>query len=1183
MNKLAIKNFAVTARVKLLEAIEQKAYELGITKLGIKEPEVYKDGFRVNDKFFKKYQMKQREKLIQKIQDKGFDQLVEEVAYTWFNRFIAIRFMEVNEYLPTGIRVLSSIDSNKVEPDAVSDVLTIADDLKLDLDVVYRLQDENNSEELFKYIFVKQCNKLGEIMPIMFEKIEDYTELLLPDKLLSEGSVVRDLILTIDELDWKEQVEIIGWLYQYYISEKKDQVFSDLKKNKKISKEDIPAATQLFTPKWIVQYMVENSLGRYWLETHPDEALQKKLKYFVEDAEQELKVKEQIIKIKNKEFSPEEIKILDPCMGSGHILVYAFDVLYKIYQNAGYSEREIPQLILEKNLYGLDIDDRAAQLAYFALLMKARSYNRRIFRNKLDVNVCSIQESNVISDEALSYFVGDTLERKDILGLIEDFRDAKEFGSIIKVNAINYNEFQKRLEEIGKTEPNDLMAFYIKDLLLEHMPKLIKQATILSEKYDIVVTNPPYMGSKGVNPTLLKYINNHYELTKSDMSTVMMERSMLFCKENGFMAMINIPSWMFLSTYEKYRDLIIESYTIQNMLHFGRGVFGSDFGTTAFVFRNKYIENFKGCYRKLFLRQGAVDDVNTKEKYFFSGINQFVNNQLSYKNIPGHPIAYWISPNMIEVFKKYQPLGNKHTLIQGLITADNNRFLRYWYEVSNKKIGFGVSSVDESKRIQKKWFPYTKGGEYRKWYGNNEYVVNWENDGYEIKNFVDSKGKQRSRPQNVQHYFKMGITWTVVSSASTAFRFLENGFIYSNSGQGIIIDNHEDAYKLIGFLNTKLVYEILNLLSPSIGFESGYISKIPYSTDNINDRIVTLVKENINISKGDWDSFEKSWDFKKHPILNFANKNDSLKKAYEKWESHTIKQFECVKKNEEELNKTFIKIFGLESVLNYEITDNDITIIKAERERDIKSFISYAVGCMFGRYSIDHEGLVLAGGDYNEENYVTYIPDQDNIIPITDDEYFEDDVLSRFIDFVRVTFGQSQIEENLDFIANSLTRKNNETSRQRIRRYFVKEFYKDHLQTYQKCPIYWLFDSGKNDGFKALIYLHRYDVGTVAKMRTDYLHTIQRKYEAEMSRLDLISEADVSTQEKTKAKKLKEKIQKQLLECQQYDQVVAHVANQKIEINQDDGVKVNYEKFQNIEVPQGEGKKPLKANLLSKI
>lgn len=1195
MNKSAIKNFAVRARNKLIEDTTQKAYELGIkSDNDIKEVEIFEGGFKIQDyensKIYKKYEINQREKLVFKIKEKGFEQIIEEVAYTWFNRFIALRFMEVNEYLPTGVRVLSSVEEGKAEPDIIKEALNI--DLDIDKDVVYKLIDANDTEDLYKYLLIKQCNQLGQIMPMVFEEISDYTELLLPDNLLAEGSLIRDLVESIDEEDYKDQVEIIGWLYQYYISEKKDEVFAGLKQNKKITKENIPAATQLFTPKWIVKYMVENSLGRLWLESHPDEELKAKWKYYLEEAEQDPEVQQKLDELKNPNLNPEDIKILDPAMGSGHILVYAFDVLYDIYLKANYSERDIPQLILEKNLYGLDIDDRAGQLAAFALMMKARSKNRRIFRNKIDLNVCAIQESNSITKEAIDYLVSpkDTAIEKTIHidyveYLIEVFSDAKEYGSILDVKEIDYDAIYRRLEEIRDGITLDLFELQYKEIILEKVPSLIKQAKIMSAKYDIVSTNPPYLGRKGMNNKLIEIVNKCYPESKKDLFGVFIEKNLSFVKKNGYISMITQHSWMFLSTYTNLRYSIMKKSSVSNMVHLGSRSFeeigGEVVQTVAFVLRKKRLEKYLGTYIRL------VNYNNAREKKleFFNVRNYYKFQYNEYSNIPEKPIAYWISKKIIQVFKDGEQLSNLGKPREGLHTGDTDTYVKMWTEVDNNKLSFQETSYESIEQHNKKWIPYNKGGVYRKWYGNKEMVISFDKNSREAM----SNLKGHVRPSQ-DLYFQKGMTWSLISSSNFAVRCYEEGMMFDVSSHSFFCD--DDMYLFFaGLLNTKVVNKLLQILNPTMNFSSGVIGKIPvliYKNEQQKHLINQLVMSNIYISKQDWDSFETSWDFKQHPLLNFqVFKNEieeiKLETTFNIWLDYTNEQFKQLKANEDELNRIFIDIYGLQDELTPEVDDKDITIRKADRDRDIKSFISYAIGCMFGRYSLDEEGLIYAGGQFNINRYKTFIPTKDNVLVIADDDYFEDDIVNRFVEFVKITFGEMTLEENLDYIAETLGKKSNETSRQTIRRYFLKDFYNDHVKTYSKRPIYWLFDSGKENGFKALIYLHRYDTSTVARVRTDYLHKLQKKYEAEVKRLDILIESDVSAREKAAAMKKKDSINKQIIECLAYDQVIAHVANQKVEIDLDDGVAVNYEKFQGVLVPQGEGKKPLKANLLTKI
>lgn len=1188
MDKNAVKKFAVNARRKLIDSVSQKAYGLGISKDEIKEVEKIPNGSRIkinNDYvYLTDIETEHRERLIDQIEYKGYEQVMEEVAYTWFNRIIAIRFMEVNDYLPTRVRVLSSEEENKVEPDAVTQALELIEDLRLDREKIYNYQDNNDTEGLFKYVFIKQCNALGKIMPVMFEKIQDYTELLLPDNLLVEGSAIRDLINDIKEDDFKDQVEIIGWLYQYYISEKKDEVFAALKKNKKITKENIPAATQLFTPDWIVKYMVENSLGRLWLEGHPNEELKSGWKYYLEEAEQEPDVEKELEKIReeSKKLSPEDITLLDPAMGSGHILVYAFDALYQIYLSAGYSEREIPRLILEKNLYGLDIDDRAGQLAYFALIMKARSYSRRFFRdiekNPIELNVCAIQESNGISEEDIEYLIdGDEELKRDVEYLVEVFTDAKEYGSIIEVKKVNFESIIIKLNEIKK-EVNSLLINKFQKKLLNILPYIIKQSIIMNKRYNVMCTNPPYMGNKGMSTNLKKYLDKNFKDTKSDLFAVFMDLNNIYLKNNGFMSMINQHAWMFVTTFAQFRKNIIESNIISSMIHLGTRAFeeidGEVVQSTTFIFRKNRNKDYKGIYIKLTECYSSEDK---KEKFFEVLKEKFLLNKYYYMScnrdfelIEGTPITYWMSNTMKNIF-----LSNENIVkyIDGLgagnKTANNDKYLRFMWEVNKNT-------------LNKRWIKYTKGGNYRKWYGNLDFIIDWSEN---AKDFY--KNNKTSNLLKDNHQFIEGITYTELTNKDFNGRILEKDTIFDMSGPAIIVKDKVNRNYILGLLNSKVGANILNLLNSSLHIKLNDIARVPFKYDlNYIEKVNKLVDENIEISYADWNKMENAYNYKCNSIILYASKNRIIKNCLKEYNKKVSKKFNKLKQNEEELNRIFIDIYGLQGELTPEVEDKDITIRKADRDREMKSFISYAVGCMMGRYSLDEQGLVFAGGEFDINRYKTFKADKDAIIPITDIEYFEDDIVSRFVEFVKVVFGEETLEENLNYIADTecFKRKANETSRDCLRRYFLKGFMEDHIKVYQKRPIYWLFDSGKQNGFKALIYMHRYDENMAAKVRADYLHVLQIKYESEINRLDNdINSEILSTKEKTAAKKRKEKIQKQLAECKQYDQVIAHVAHQRIAIDLDDGVKVNYQKFQGIEVPQGDGKKDLKQDLLFKV
>ncbi len=1166
MDKSAIKNFAVNTRRRLREQVEQKAFEIGITADEIKPVEIKSsDAIVIGGRVFNADIKRQRETLVNRIKQKGFDQVIDEVAYTWFNRFIALRFMEVNDYLDSGVRVFSNREDGKQEPEILSQAAMI--DLPVNKDKIYEYLDRNENEELFKYLIITQCNVLNEPLPFMFEKIADYTELLFPDKLLNDDSIIREMVSSIAEEDWQE-VEIIGWLYQYYISEKKDEVFAGLKKNIKISRENIPAATQLFTPAWIVKYMVENSLGKLWLEAHPDDELQAKWKYYLEPAEQEPEVQAKLDKLINKQLKPEEIKVLDPACGSGHILVYTFEVLYEIYKKAGYVEQDIPKLILENNLYGLDIDDRAAQLASFAVMMKAREKNRRIFREQIELNICAIQESNSLGDEAKKILLQDVDNenhaRWQVDHLLSTFYDAKEYGSIIEVEDIDQEFWMERIVYLEKIKP-DLFGHILVEEMKSLLAYFIKQTKIISQSYDVICTNPPYMGSAGMNKKLNNYIKRNFPISKNDLFAVFIERGFRFLKKNGYNAMVTMQVWMFLSSYELFRDKILKNKTIIDLIHIGFNSFpelNSKFAlASAFTMNNCQINNYKSKFYNLNDARLTSD----KEYVFLSkkeSNNHYLNKSNTFFSIPGQPIAYSASKNVLSVFQNGKPLSDIASPRQGLATGDNNRFLRIWYEIDFNNIGMGFNDRESAQKSGYRWFPYNKGGDYRKWYGNNEYIVDWNNDGYEIRNFRDSKGNLRSRPQNMNYYFKKSITWSFVNLVF-GVRYSDPGAIFDVGGSSIF-PSEKEIYYLTGFLCTKIANEFLKIMNPSLNFQVGNIASLPllFPTSNeVSDEINHLVKRNILISKNDWDSLETSWDFETHPILKHSYNADNIQQAFQKWQVFAEKQFYQLKANEEELNRIFIDIYGLWDELTPEVEEKEVTIRKADLERDIRSFISYAVGCTMGRYSLDEPGLIYAGGEFNPDRYNTFPADHDAIIPILDGDYFEDDIVARFIQFVKTTFGEKNLTDNLDFIAAALGKKDSETSVERICKYFLNDFYKDHLQVYKKRPIYWLFTSGKQKAFNALIYMHRYDKDTIARIRTDYLHELQGKYELEMRRLEEIASGAGSTKDKRDADKRLSELNKQKEELRRYDELLRHAADQQIEIDLDDGLVVNYAKF----------------------
>ena len=1179
MDKTILKTFAVNSRNKLIEDTIYRLSLLGITEDEIQDP-IEANGmqtFQIGGTNFSIYDddINKRKEIIEDIESKGFNNFVEEVAYTWFNRIIAIRYMEVNNYLPTKTRVLSSETEGKIEPDILTDALDIdLDYTQEEKELIFKLKDENKLDELFRFLFIKQSNKLNEILPGLFKTTDDSLELLLNISFTSEEDVVRQLIDTIPEEDFTKQVEIIGWLYQYYISEKKNQVININKSN--IKKEDIPAATQLFTTDWVVKYMVDNSLGRYWIERNPNSSLKKHLEYYLGEAQQDEETQRKLDEIRSENISVEELTFFDPCMGSGHILVYAFDVFFEIYKELGYLERDIPELILKNNIFGLDIDDRAYQLAYFAVLMKARKYDRKILQKGIVPNVYAIQESGNITDSIIEFIQKhDETIVNDVIYLKEIFVSGKEFGSLIQVKNIDFNNLRTSLNEIIDNSKSTLTDINITNIISNDLMALINQAELLSKKYSAVVTNPPYMNKFEKN--LKDFAKKYYKDYSKDLFSMFIYRNFDFCNEYGYNALMTPFVWMFIKNYENLRKFIINNKSISSLIQLEYSAFSeATVPICTFVLSN-FDKNYAGTYLKLSEFTGGMDVQKEKVLQIIKGDeilndkNKYIIKQFNFDKIPGSPIAYWIDDNLIACFNntKLESLAN---VKQGLATADNNRFLRYWWEVDFNNIGFSSINCEDSKLSGYKWFPFNKGGSFRKWYGNQEYVINFENNGIELENF------EKANVSNREFQFKESITWSRISSSKISFRDFPEGFLFDSAACSIFLNSNANKNYILGLLNSNVSQNILNCIAPTLNYQAGDISLIPIIfNENFNNVLKNNISNNIQLCKNDWNDYEISWGFKIHPLLKF--KNNKIEENFKKWAEYKTNDFKQLKLNEIELDRMYSEIYNV----NFDNTVNDkqISIKLADVTEDIKSFISYAVGCMFGRYSLDNEGLQFAGGEFNINNYSKFIPDDDNIIPVLDSEYFEDDIVGRFVEFVKTCFGEEHLEENLDFIANALA-KNKKPSREKIRDYFLKNFFNDHKKTYKKRPVYWQFSSGKENGFNCLVYMHRYEPSLVARVRTDYLHKTQKAIEQRIVNIDNILTNSTSTSEKSKASKEKVKLQKQLKETQEYDELLAHIANQNIEIDLDNGVKFNYELFQNIEIKK-EGKKSKKLNLLKKI
>ena len=1135
MNKTAIKNFAIWARNKLITDIQYRAGLMGITEDGIKDPlpqstgtmEFYDIG-TAEPYAITGEAIPQRKKLAEVIRRKekgsnyttAYKYILEEVAYTWFNRLIAIRFMEVNDYLPAHIRVLSS-ESGKIEPDLV----TTPFDAELTFtpaeeETVLRLKTENKLDELFRLLFIKQCNALNEILPALFEKTSDYTELLLNLSVVDQEGVVYHLIHDIDEDDFNiekgGQVEIIGWLYQYYITEPHNEIVNIYKGT--VKKEDIPAATQLFTTDWVVRYMVDNSLGKYWIERNPQSSLREKLAFFVAPKNGE-------IRFIDEKVEPQELTFFDPCMGSGHVLVYAFDVLMEIYTECGYSTRDAASEIVRNNLFGLDIDPRAYQLAYFAIMMKARQYDRRFLTRGIEPQVyCPKKDEDLI-----------------------------EFGSLVKV------------DELGEKpqEPTELTLF---NMDYEATLNDWNFRRLLAQDYVAVCTNPPYLNK--YNAKLKGFVNDKYKDYSGDLFSVFIYRNLQLCKPNGYCGFMSPFVWMFIKTYEKLREFIIRSRSITTLIQMEYSAFEeATVPICSFVLQNKKADG-PGLYFRLSDFKGGMEVQRQKVleaianpdcSYFYEA------QQSNFDKIPGSPVAYWLSEKAVSAYG-YGKISDVAVTKQGFKTGNNDLFLRLWFEVPKSKI-----SIFEGK----KWFPCNKGGDFRRWYGNQEYVVEWENDGFRLVNYRDKTGKQLSRPQNIQYNFKEGITWTYISSALISLRYSPSYMMFESAGPLCLVNNSSYLEYMLGYLNSCVAQYYLLALEPTIRYSEGTLLKLPYIQE-FSEITSKYVQSCINAAKMDWDSYETSWDFQRHPLLRSVSR---LADAYAAWKAECGERFQQLKKNEEELNRIFIDIYGLQDELTPEVADRDVTVhrifdtkddvpesmqgsnyVRAKRD-EIVSLLSYAVGCIFGRYSLDVDGLAYAGGEWDAGKYKTFLPDHDDVIPITDEEYLEDDIVSGLCDWLKAVYGADTLEENLDFIAGALGGKGN-SSREAIRSYFLKDFFKDHCKTYQKRPIYWLFDSGKQNGFKALIYLHRYTPDTIGNLRVDYLHKMQRVYESEINRMQDMIDHSTNAREVAASTKRKEKLQKQLKECHDYDEMIAHLALSRIKLDLDDGVKVNYEKIQ---------------------
>ena len=1176
MNRSQLEAYAPQARLDFIQAMKDRAAFYGLTAKTIQPVVERGDVVVIAGREHPRAVAKTRKQLEHRITQHGFEQTMEALAYTWFNRFVAIRYMELHGYFDHGYRVLSHPEGH-----GHPEILDHAAEVHLPgLDRTQAVElklDGTQDEVLYRLLLTAQCNALHQAMPFLFERIGDETELLLPANLLHTDSLIRRLVKGIDESAWAE-IEIIGWIYQCYVSEKKAQVIG-----KVVPSEDIPAATQLFTPNWIVQYLIQNSLGSQWLATYPDSPLKGQMAYYIEPAEQPGEVKAQLEAITPSTLNPEKLTLIDPASGSGHILVEAYELFKAIYLERGYRQRDVAQLILEKNLFGLDIDGRAVQLTGFALMMKGRADDQRLFGRGVTLNVMALMDSTGLDVERLGQRVKLAdygLKSSDLMEVKRIFQHATTCGSLIQVPEALATKLPA-LRQLGEVPSHDLFV----SEALKHVKSLVQQAELLAAQYDAVVTNPPYMGSKFYCATLKTFVNSFYKAGRADLYASFTLRNIQFSKRHGHIGMITIPNWMFLSSFDELRNTVFESAPITSLVHNGRGVWGSDFGSCSYVSVRSSPRGFNGIFLRLFDKQGSVASNEELERRFHTN-PRFSTSNISFKKIPGNPVAYWVSDRVRDVFEEGTPLGTLVDARQGLATADNDQFLRRWYEVDHAKCSYSSANRDAAARSGKKWFPYNKGGKFRRWYGNQDYLVNWEDDGRAIRVFgTENGGRARSVLRNTEFYFQESLTWSDVTSGPPSFRVNDSGAIHDVKGMSAFSFRGVGRSLLAGYCNTPIVLAIARILNPTLSFQIGNFANIPFIEaveKDIGLDVTKNVERLVRTTIVDWTDYERSWDFQSLPILNASTDlAPTLESSYNTWVSRNRNTIAEMKRLEEENNRLFIDAYGLAEELTPDVPIEQITLTVNPayryggtltdeeqwarfRQHTMAELVSYAVGCMMGRYSLDAPSLIYAHSSnvgFDLSRYTTFPADDDGIVPLTDTEWFDDDAVHRLIEFISVAWDATHLEENLTFLADSLRPQSNESSRDTIRRYLCDSFFTDHLQTYKKRPVYWLFSSGKQKAFQCLVYLHRYHDGTLARMRTKYVIPLQGKITSRIDHLERDISKATSTSHRRKLLQKQDGLKKQRAELVAFDEKLRHAADQKISLDLDDGVKVNYAKF----------------------
>lgn len=1192
MDKKSLQTYAIWSKQYLEQQIE-----LSLKSLGIHSDDDIRDAKRVGDvtvidgdsTSYPAELYGKRDQIIKLVKESGYNNIIEEFAYTWFNRFVALRFMEVHGFLSHGFRILSN-PAGGIEPEILKNLNFVKGELNLDLSICEDYKQQGKIEELFKYVLIKQCNNLADKLPMLFSTDMGYLEYLLPPNLLKGDTVITKLVEIPEEV-FLDDIEVIGWMYQFYISSKKDAVYAS---KKTITKETLPAVTQLFTPDWIVRYMAENSVGRIWLESYPASSLRADMKYYVKDVEQTEEVQKKLDEIRYKNVNPEDLRIIEPCCGSGHILVYVFDLLFKMYEEKGYLKRDIPTLILKNNLVGLDVDKRASQLASFSLIMKARSINNRFFDEAYfeKPHVYEIKDSQVLIKQDYRMQIHDLNllspeERELIYYLVDTFENGKTIGSLLIVKPIDFEMLDNAIDKIATKAVSNLFNIDFLERGVKRLKELSRLAKVLSSKYDVMITNPPYRPISSMESVVSEYATEYYPHSKTDLFAMIMQTG--FVKRSGFMSVVNMHSWMFLSSYTKLRNDFNSSYEVISLAQLGPHAFeelnGEVVQTVVFVSRKTQLHNYSMVCDRLVSYNSSVE----KENALLSESNRFISQKENFEVIPGKPYAYWISARALETFKN-RNLGSCAEIVSGMTTGNNDIYLKAWTEVSVDSIAFNKTNVSDIDLNVTKWIPYHKGGEMRKWYGNHEYVVNWSR----------SKEFNRAKTTMTHVYLKPCVTWSDISGTSFAGRYCSGGFMFDVKGSCAFAP--EDTLKLLlGVFNSKVTPVYVEALNPTTTTQVGDLKRIPLvDPDNtIATRIKELVTDSIELSKSEWDSFEFSWDYNEHPFVKWSHDlwditaiganmqyyygyhpevKGPLELCYMLWQVECNDRFNKLKANEEELNRIFIDIYGLQNELTPDVADDDVTVRKADLQRDVKSFISYLVGVVMGRYSLDVSGLAYAGGDWDSSKYCSYQPDDDGIVPIYVGVGMEDDLTARIAELVKMIYGEESFKENIDFIAEALGKANNESSMETINRYLNDGFYVDHLKIYQKRPIYWLFSSGKNKGFKCLVYLHRYNRDTLARINAKYYLPESTRQKIELGDIEERIKGSEG-KEKIRLEKARAKLFDRYNETIEYGQVLDHMANKYIDIDLDDGVKVNYAKFQGVELVSDSGVK-IKKDLL---